>query len=226
MSETYVDLSKPITARLVVFFAPGSTFRSISVAASLPSEVVDRFQGKEPAVLSLPSDTPNSYPRLVLSGDDADLVISYERADFRMTVPGHPDRDQKIRSTMIRLVQNLHREHNLSLDRMAFVLKLPFNDNIDINRLLNTYVHRSKLRGSTGLVLSWSKRLSLGGQEVNQRIRLQYDGGLPNEERSITIDTNTPADEERNIDEHTADRLISAVQSLVKEDLASVIEWS
>jgi hypothetical protein len=55
---------------------------------------------------------------------------------------------------------------------------------------------------------------------------LQYDGGLPNEERSITIDTNTPADEERNIDEHTADRLISAVQSLVKEDLASVIEWS
>jgi len=126
---------------------------------------------------------------------------------------------------MVRLVQNLHREHNLSLDRMAFGVKLPFNDNIDINRLLNTYVHRSKLRGSTGLVLSWSKRLSLGGQEVNQRIRLQYDGGLPNEERSITIDTNTQRTRS-DIDEHTADRLISAVQSLVKEDLASVIEWS
>lgn len=225
MRDTCVDFNRPVNAHMALFFAPGSSFKPISIATSLPDEITELFGGNDPNIFSYPPEVPNDAPRLVFNSEVAELVASFTRVDFQVKVENYFHNEECLRDVFVDLVRILRDKHNLRFNRMGFLLRFPLKDEVDINLLRDRYIKDDKLSEARELQLSWMKRFEIQGLEVNRWVRVLYMDNAQGREQSLIIDTNTLAEKEYSIDNCVANSVIEKVQSEVRGDLSDVIEW-
>lgn len=224
MRDTCINLNESMIIHFALFLKPGSTFKSISIAANLPENIANLFGDQEPDIMSYPPEFPNDAPRLIFKNNDAELVFSFTRIDFHVKFKPNTS-DNTIRDLFTNTISYLSNEHNLKFERLGFVLQFQIKDDIDIDTLKNIYITSDKLRDLEGFQLSWMKQIDIDGFKANRWVRLHHTGNLENKEQYVLIDTNTLAKDEHNINATFTDNFIKNILEEIRGDLNNVIEW-